>query len=127
MCVPQLCSLLLTLLLNLPIAVWVFSLNGATDQLKLVTIPFVVSPVSSLLLYCTPRGRSISCVFVFLLSLSSLGKLVACGFISDMAAQSTDALLAVFLGLSGLSDFSVVLSEWRNSRKTKGASRLNGL
>ena len=80
MCLPRICSLILTVC---PVAAWILSLDEATDSLKLLTIPFLVSLVAALVY----------------------------------------ALIAGLLGLSGLSDRMVVLSEWRRSSRS-GATRL---
>lgn len=130
-----LCSLILTVCFNLPVAAWILSLDQATNSLKLLTIPFLVSPVAALLLYCSPRGGCFAGLMLTLVTLSSLAKLISCGVVADVAANSAEtntdlgklgalvyALVAGFLGLSGLSDLMVVLSEWSRSRRLNAKS-----
>ena len=130
MCLPRFCTLLFTVCFNVPIAVWILSLDEATTSLRLTVLPFLISPIAALLLYCSPRGTCFAGFMLALIVLSSLSKLVASGIFANVAANSADTntdlgklgelvygLISGFLGVSGLSDFMVVLSEWRCSRR----------
>jgi len=61
-------------LINIPLAGWVLSLESGSWELKLFAIPFGVSPMMAIIVFCNKRGSCLARTALFILLLSLLVK-----------------------------------------------------
>lgn len=119
MCLPRVCSLALSILINVPLAGFAISLQSGSWGLKLFAAPFIASPVSAMVLFCGTRGSCVSRTALFVLLCSLVVKLVGAVFaaLGVAATSNSDApgglgglgalvygFLAVLFGVSAASD-----------------------
>ena len=95
MCLPRVCSLILSILINVPLAGWVLTLESGTWELKLFSIPFIVSPVMAMVIFCNRRGSFLSRTALFLLLLSLVTKGVGATFagLGIAAASNSNTIM----------------------------------
>ena len=133
MCLPRVCSLILSIVINVPLVGFVLSLNQGTWEFKLFAIPFAISPVMAMVIFCNRRGSCLSHTALFLLLLSLVVKGVGATF-AGLAIAATSTINSVFgrLGvivyalvmgiflISGLSDLYLFCTEiYRTSKEPK--------
>lgn len=133
MCLPRVCGLILSILINVPLVGFVLSLNQGTWEFKLFAIPFGISPVMAMIIFCNRRGSCLSRTALFLLLLSLVVKGVGATF-AGLAIATTSTINSVFGGLgmivyalvmgifliSGLSDLYLFCTEiYRTSKEPK--------
>ena len=134
---PRVCGLVLSILINVPLVGLVLSLESGTWELKLFAIPFAVSPVAAIIIYCNRRGSCLSRTALLLLLLSLVTKLVgatlACMGIA--AASQSNAMLgalgaivygmvAAIFGVSALSDLYLFCTEIYGSQPEQKRERV---
>ena len=117
MCLPRVCTLVLSILINVPLTGLVLSLEQGTWELKLFAIPFAASPIMAMAIFCNRRGSFLARTALLILLLSLVAKLVGGAFagLGIAAASQSNGMLgklgavvygvitAIF-GLSALSD-----------------------
>jgi type III secretory pathway component EscU len=133
MCLPRVCGLILSILINVPLVGFVLSLNQGKWEFKLFAIPFGISPVMAMIIFCNRRGSCLSRTALFLLLLSLVVKGVGATF-AGLAIAATSTINSVFgrLGvivyalvmgiflISGLSDLYLFCTEiYRTSKEPK--------
>ena len=95
MCFPRVCSLALSILINVPLTGWVLTLESGSPELKLFAIPFAVSPLMAMTIFCNKRGSCLArtALFILLLSLIVKGVGATIAGLAIAAATNTGALL----------------------------------
>jgi hypothetical protein len=138
MCLPRVCSLALSILINLPLAGWVLTLQDGSWELKLFAIPFAVSPLMAMALFCGRRGSFLSRTALFILLLSLIVKGVGATFAAIGLAATANSntvfggLGAIVYGfvcalftVSALSDMWLFCVEiYRNPKREEGKREL---
>ena len=108
MCLPRVCSLVLSLLINVPLVGIVLTLEDGSWELKLFAIPFAVSPVMAMVIFCNRSGSCLSRTALFLLLLSLVVKGVGATF-AGLAIAATSTINSVFGGL-GVIVYALVMA-----------------
>ena len=95
MCLPRVCSLVLSVLINVPLAGWVLTLESGSWELKLFAIPFGISPLMAMVIFCNRRGSCLSrtALFILLLSLIAKGVGATIAALGIAAAANTGSIL----------------------------------
>jgi hypothetical protein len=104
---PRVCSLVLSVLINLPLAGWVLSLESGNWELKLFAIPFGVSPVMAIVIFCNKRGSCLSRTALFILLLSLVVKGVG-ATIAGIGAVATGSSGNPSLGALGALVYGII-------------------
>lgn len=107
MCLPRVCSLVLSLLINVPLVGIVLTLDGGSWELKLFAIPFAVSPVMAMVVFCNRSGSCLSRTALFLLLLSLIVKGVGATFAAMGIAAASNS--GAMLGRLGAVVYGVVM------------------
>lgn len=138
MCCPRICGLVLSLLINIPLSGLVLSLESGSWELKLFSIPFIVSPVCAVVIYCNRRSSCLARTALVLLLLSLLTKAAGAtlaGIGASLSSQSEAPLgglgalvygmVAGAMGVSALSDAWLFLVEICSPpRERRGSKRV---
>jgi hypothetical protein len=130
-------GLVLTVLINVPLVGLILGLQDGSWELKTFAIPFAVSPVAAIVLYCGRPGSFLTNVALVLLLLSLAAKGVGAGFagyalgaasnsnsvLGNLGAIVYGMVMVVFL-VSGASDLYLFCTQVNRTPKPSGSREL---